>query len=472
MEEAKLSNGNILKLESGGFGTTHLIEVAPDGTVVFTGQDSPSNFQTKVDARLTALKATDPTIKVIEITSPPPSIVNKRFNFKPGVLEFTPQTTSLPDAVIRQFLYNLSTKEKQSTDPFQDWVDIPNEAFEKTQWNFYVDYDENRGLYDSEGKFLGHITNYTPFGDVLEEAVVVATADTPKENAKSRKKQLEESTNTVKNNTEKPKGLSKFTPIIIQKGKELGVNMAPTLLELAKDLFPEGNPDVCPPEDVLLASLDKLNNMIDALNAQSEQIQKIAELSGTVATALDATKITATVLKFSIPIVSTAAKFVPLIPGAVVSALDDIDWINNTLLYSNDGTPKLPKALAAVGGITASIAIVSVTINRIVTTLERLKAKLEKCLPDQDFATISPAAKEFASLGNSNFEEAQPVSYNGFIMEVETVPFTPTVNRYQAVGYNTYGVPLIKGELSFSPNAQILINELKFIIDRDNLKAY
>lgn len=472
MEEAKLSNGNILKLESGGFGTTHLIEVAPDGTVVFTGQDSPSNFQTKVDARLTALKATDPNIKIIEITSPPPSIVTKNFTYKPGVSNFNPNTNTLADAEIRQFLYNIPASKKQSTDPFQDWVDLPDVDYEKTQWKFTVEYDENQGLYSSEGKFLGNIVDYIPFGNVLETAVITATVDTPKENAKSRKKQLEESTNTVKNNTEKPKGLSKFTPIIIQKGKELGVNMAPTLLELAKDLFPEGNPDLCPPKDVLLASLDKLNNMIGALNSQSEQLQKIAELSGTAATALDATKITATVLKFSIPIVSTAAKFIPLIPGAVVSALDDIDWINNTLLYSNDGNPKLPKALAAVGGITASIAIVSVTINRIVTTLEKLKAKLEKCLPDQDFATISPAAKQFASLGNSNFEEAQPVSYNGFIMEVETVPFTPTVNRYQAVGYNTYGVPLIKGELSFSPNAQILINELKFIIDRDNLKAY
>lgn len=299
-----------------------------------------------------------------------------------------------------------------------------------------------------------------------------AEREKAKADREKRKQELKEAEDTTKANTEQPKGLSKFTPIIIQKGKELGVNMAPTLLELAKDLFPEENPNVCPPEPVLLRSLDKLNNMIGNLNTQSEQLKQIAEISGYTAAAIGVTQSVSTALKFSIPIISGAAKATPLIPGIVVSVLDDLDWLNNNLLYSNDGTPRLPKALAAVGGITAAIAIVSVTISRIVVALETLKAKLEKCLPDQDFATISSAAKEFADLGNSDFEEGQPVSYNGFIMKIETVPYTPTVDRYQAVGYNTYGVPLIKGALSFSSNAQTLINELKFIIDRDNLKAY
>jgi hypothetical protein len=46
------------------------------------------------------------------------------------------------------------------------------------------------------------------------------------------------------------------------------------------------------------------------------------------------------------------------------------------------------------------------------------------------------------------------------------------VNRYRAVGKNQSGIVLIQTELSFTLEPQILINELKLIIDRDNLKAY
>jgi len=306
-----------------------------------------------------------------------------------------------------------------------------------------------------------------------------------------RKNDLKEATDNVKNNTEQPKGLAKFTPILLEKGSHIATTMAPVLLDLANQMFQEAQNEAqnqaldavgnfCPSPEVSLNVLNQLNNTIDDLNQISDFITKITGFTDNIGRYATITQQVSTALKVTIPIVSTAAKAVPLIPGIIVSALDDLDWINNNLLYNNDGSPRLPKVIAGVGGITASASIVSLTINKVVTIIESITEKLEPCLngielnevEDLKIKSLSSETKALSELGNNNFEEQDPVTYNGFIIEIETVPFTPTVNRYQAVGYNTYGIPMIKGELSFSSNALILTNELKFIIDRDNLKAY
>ena len=306
-----------------------------------------------------------------------------------------------------------------------------------------------------------------------------------KKKREESKKELENQLNTIKENTEQPKGLAKFTPLIISKGSKIALTMTPALLALVKDLFPEGaGLDVCPNfstaagQEKAKQIVKSLNGIIDDLNQTSEFLDNITRIAGITTATLGTIQTVSTALKYSIPVVSTSAKVIPIIPGIVVSALDDLDWINNNLLYKNDGTPKLPKLIAGVGGITASTAVVSFAINKVVVIIETLKEKVEKCivpipgLVEESVSSLSPSTLEYAKLGNSNFEEQDPVTYNGFVIRVETVPFTPTVNRYQAVGFTASGIPLIKGDLSFTPNAQVLVNELKFIIDRDNLKAY
>ena len=63
---------------------------------------------------------------------------------------------------------------------------------------------------------------------------------------------------------------------------------------------------------------------------------------------------------------------------------------------------------------------------------------------------------------------------NGFTIEIQTIDQNAVGNykRRQAVGKNAQGVVLVKGDPSFSAEDTVLINELAFYIQSNDLKAY
>ena len=66
-----------------------------------------------------------------------------------------------------------------------------------------------------------------------------------------------------------------------------------------------------------------------------------------------------------------------------------------------------------------------------------------------------------------------PSDVNGFFLSVETDDKNQvgTLKRRFDVGKNAQGITLLKGEPSFSSNDQILIDELVFYIEQNDLKA-
>lgn len=312
-----------------------------------------------------------------------------------------------------------------------------------------------------------------------ERAALKAKLEQDKEDRLQRKENRKNELESIKNtDPNKPKGLAALKNIIQEEGLKLALTMAPSIIEMIKKMGLEKAQDLvgdyCPPQELMESQLLVLQGIVDDLNTTTERIDKIAKIGGTANDVAAAIQTTATIINTVIPVVSAASKSIPLIPGVVVSALDDLDYIQNKLLIGQDGTPRLPKITGSASSIVSSVGLISSIILRISKPLQQVIDKLKSCLPNQtnDIPSLSPLVLEYADLGNNNFEEQDPISYNGFIIEIEEVPFTPTVNRYRAVGYNSYGVPLIKGELSFTPNNTVLVNELKFIIDRDSLSSY
>jgi hypothetical protein len=203
----------------------------------------------------------------------------------------------------------------------------------------------------------------------------------------------------------------------------------------------------------------QLNNVGTKLNTLNLSLQGVQGLTSTFTNLLsltEATKIT----------ISNAAKSLApgTVPGAIPSAINDLETIDDKIL------PKLEKNSAIFNTITIPTAVISNIINKLVTLLGQLDSLILLCSPSTQ---LDPISEIIQTTANRQIEaNNSPGEYKGFIFQIETVPYTPTVNRYKAQALNQSGIVLLETELSFTTNTNTLINELKLLIDRDNLKSY
>jgi len=397
---AILTNGNTLKLESGGFGTTHLVEVTPNGVIVFTGQDSPSNFQTKVDARLTALKVTDPNIDIVEInldTPPPPPPAP------------TPQQTEQvrqKEAASRQQAQ--SNTQLQQVDPTIVEQNTPLELKPK-----------------GKAKLGQRILN---LGKKILQIIL-------------------------------PKLRSMFQQYFIAQFEEARIQATtPEQIDQVKQQFcpaPAELANLILTRDNIVNQLNSIGNQLNALNFSIGTIQDVTRALTQLSTIVESVKIG----------VSAASKAIPFgLPGAIPAILSDLETLDDKVI------PLLEKNQGALNATPVPIAVVTSTINKVVRTLGQLDILISFCAPNSQVVPISDTIKTLSEIQTRS--DINSGNYKGFVLQIEEVPYTTTVNRRKAVALNTNGIKLLETPLSFTTNNQTLINELKLIIDRDNLRAY
>jgi len=222
----------------------------------------------------------------------------------------------------------------------------------------------------------------------------------------------------------------------------------------------------------LVVSLNSIGNQLNTLTIAITGLSSFLAISETVISALDIAK----------ALISAGSKLIPSppgVPGAVTSKLADLEDTIIKLLFDDLGQPRLPIIAGSIASSALSISIVNGYIQQIVAILEAIDLKLQQCAPDLTSPTslpglvsISSDLVQIALLQTKAQQTQNQVTYKGFVIEIETVPYTPTVNRHRAVGKNQSGIVLVETELSFTTEFQLLINELKLIIDANNLKAY
>lgn len=230
---------------------------------------------------------------------------------------------------------------------------------------------------------------------------------------------------------------------------------AKTLADIQEGLTP--TPEVCPDKDKLKRIIEKRNKIVTELNNIYNLIKKIDSTLTLVNGIIIA-------LKIGITIASTlpAPPFTP--PGAVASVLD-----------------KYKKALE-VAGVGVSILMVSVAVvgnllGTVIELLKKLDFQIQTCAPESNLS-FEEINDELNQLSNSTIQDLEnsnsdvPVTYKGFTFEIkfDELNQTPYPKRF-AQALNIQKIPVLKGQPSFASDPQILIDELKFIIDTQNLRA-
>jgi len=128
--------------------------------------------------------------------------------------------------------------------------------------------------------------------------------------------------------------------------------------------------------------------------------------------------------------------------------------------------------------ILTNLVFVIAGVISVLLLLKAIDKLLQECSEENGVTQLELTAinQELLDLGEEQADDGNPVinNINGFDLSVETDNKNPvgTLNRRFAVAKNAQGVTLLKGEPSFSSNDQILIDELVFYIQQNDLKAY
>lgn len=274
----------------------------------------------------------------------------------------------------------------------------------------------------------------------------------------------------------KAQGVSKLPIIIYTLGGQVKSIIQPSLDNLIKQYVEKYNSQgVCLTPQELTLLRQQRDLIVEQLNNIGKKIDQTGNTITGISSFLDTLLELIATLDIASLATSLASKFIPSppgVPGIIPSFLNDAQTLIRKTTWDKLGNSKLAQYQAVAG---SSALVISVISSYVLTAVESLKAidfVLTTCDPNNPLSPINSQVNSLASTQLQAQNTQNQTSYNGFIIEIEEVPYTPTVTRRRAIGKNSQGIVLITTELSFTTNDQTLITELKLIIDRDNLKAY
>jgi len=223
------------------------------------------------------------------------------------------------------------------------------------------------------------------------------------------------------------------------------------VLELLAE-FSNGCPNQAKMKEIILVK----NNLLKIINSFKKRVQSVKTISGTIKPTISAANIALNIIT-SIPIPTA----VPPGAGIPISILTSYSKGINILMQTID---VLQSDVEAVDSIVNSVTI---PLDFLITKLNSLDLKIAKCSIDSktDLSTILNSVQPKENTGsegvpNDNF------LHKGYILAIVQDSNSPKIapKRY-ATATDSRGIVVLIGDSSFSSSTQILLDEIKFMID-------
>ena len=275
---------------------------------------------------------------------------------------------------------------------------------------------------------------------------------------------------------------SVLIPLILTLIAGFGVTQANKLIAKGKtnpsDLK---NQITCPTQPELSKIISRknklvkeLNNLLKVINSTEKFIKSTKTLIDTTSTTITALDIAAAALPASIP------------PGVGIP----VGVINKTGDIINLLKGNIKVAKGKIDNTTPPLTLLKSVLSQALQYLKLLDNLVQHCYQDnnnqdnnnqnnnqdnnQDNNQEQISAELIAlTIDESNQQSPIVTNINGFTMGVETEPqiSTLSIKRRRATATNKQGVIMLTGEWSFSSIDQILIDELVFYIQTNDLRA-
>jgi len=231
----------------------------------------------------------------------------------------------------------------------------------------------------------------------------------------------------------------------------------------------------CPSDDVLSDIIKIRNSLTRQLNNNNKvllNVQKSISVFNKAITVFQQAKIA---LLAALAIVPVPAAF---LTSGIISAAQDVkqlalDKFDNQIL----------KVKAKIEPLEKKLLNLLLVLDKILLILALLDAFIQLCAQDNNIPLeqvsqdIINATQEAGLNGNGivsgtgEIAPGVPNNYKGFTLEISEEQTDDKYKRRFAQAKNIQGIVVLKGAPSFSSNAQILIDEIKFLIDLNNLRA-
>lgn len=257
--------------------------------------------------------------------------------------------------------------------------------------------------------------------------------------------------------------------------EEILQTIKPKAQELALSLI-NTKPPYCPTPEEGKKILDKYNNLLDVIEKTSLALNATSATLNIITQVVDGSLTAKSALNIAKIAVNQALKIPPLValptPTAVTSILTDVEDAVNLITFKADGTPIIKEERTKLENGAFYLSLAAAVVNIILLILRLLKPLLQTCGLEAN--EPGPETNKFIQQAETTNQSNTQQSFRGFTFEIVEVklPNDPTVTRRVARALNTEGIVALETKPSFTENPKVLIEELKLIINRDNLKAF